>query len=418
MKNYPARSAASESGVTTLKFSIYGDQPSPLENPDFLLREFQIQQRVTVQVERMTWEEAWPKLLNFALRGGGPHFSQIGSIWTSTLVSMNALRPFSPQEIVNLGGRESFPDPAWQSVMLFDRPDVWGVPFTAFTYVVAYRRDLLQRAGVDERAAFASPEAMFETLQKLQTIGMSAPFVLPSGEPYRARVHLAASWIWGAGGDFVSEDGQHMLIDRPEARAGLKHFFNLYRYLSPQDYRLTYNQCLQSFAQGRAAVTLASSAALASIRSANVSQVLDNLGVATMPGVPWIGGSNLVVWREAQMYPDLERAALALGKYLTSPDAQRKYAAASNAIPARSAALSQLAVEPTSLREILAQVLSAGRSYKPVLIWVRMLNDLSRTFDAITAAVLADPDLDIDHALTQHLTPLAQRYDLMLSAGH
>ncbi len=61
--------------MNTLKFSIYGDQPSSLENPDFLLREFQTQQHVTVQVERMAWEEAWPKLLNFALRGGGPHLS-------------------------------------------------------------------------------------------------------------------------------------------------------------------------------------------------------------------------------------------------------------------------------------------------------------------------------------------------------
>jgi multiple sugar transport system substrate-binding protein len=407
-----------DQGMTAIKFSIYGDQSSPLENPDFLLGEFHAQHHVTVQVERLAWEEAWPKLLNFALHGGGPHISQIGSIWTSTLVSMNALRPFTPQEVASLGGREAFLRPTWQSVTLPNQPGVWGVPFTAFTYIVLYRRDLLQCAGVDEGVAFASPEAMIETLRKLRAAGISAPLVLPAGEPYRARVHLAASWIWGAGGDFVGEDGHDVLIDQSEARAGLKCFFNLYHYLSPRDHHLTYDECLQSFAQGRVAVTLASSAALALIRSARVSQVLDNLGVAAMPGVPWIGGSNLVVWREAQMYPDLDRAALALAKYLTSPLAQMKYAAASNAIPARSAALSQMVVEPASLREIFAQVLSAGRSYKPVLMWVRMLNDLSRTFDAITADVLADPALDIDRALTQHLTPLAQRYDLMLSTDH
>jgi ABC-type glycerol-3-phosphate transport system substrate-binding protein len=118
------------------------------------------------------------------------------------------------------------------------------------------------------------------------------------------------------------------------------------------------------------------------------------------------------------MYPDLNRAALALIKFLTSPAAQVKYAAASNAIPARSTALSQLAVEPVSLHETFAQVLRTGRSYKPVLIWVRMLNDLRRAFDAITAEVLTNLDRDVDVALTQHLTPLAQRYNLMLSADH
>ncbi len=68
--------------MTEIQFSIYGDQPSPLEDPAFLF-EFQSQHHVDVQVSRMAWNEAWPKLLNFALHGGGPHLSQIGSIWTS-----------------------------------------------------------------------------------------------------------------------------------------------------------------------------------------------------------------------------------------------------------------------------------------------------------------------------------------------
>ena len=61
--------------------------------------------------------------------------------------------------------------------------------------------------------------------------------------------------------------------------------------------------------------------------------VIDNLGVAAVPGVPWIGGSDLVVWRDAQMYPDKERAALVLVKYLTSLPVQIKYAIASQYTP-------------------------------------------------------------------------------------
>ena len=402
--------------MTEIKFSIYGDQPSPLEEPGFLLQEFQSQHRVDVRVERMTWDEAWPKLLHFALYGGGPHISQIGSIWTSTLVSMNALRPFTAQEVTALGGTASFFAPTWQNAVLPAGSEVWGVPFTAFTYLVYYRRDLLRRAGVAEETAFASAEAMIETLKRLQAAGISSPLVIPSGNPYRARVHIAASWLWGAKGDFVSEDGRHVLFDRPEARAGLNAFFKLYRYLSPADRNLAYDECLHRFAQGEAAVTLAGSAAAAVIRSENVHHVLDNLGTAVVPGVPWIGGSNLVVWREAQMYPDRERAAISLARFLTSAAAQIKYAAASNAIPARSESLPHLRFEPVSLSQTLAQSLRAGRSYKPVLIWVRMLSDLSRAFDLITTEVLADSTLDVDLALTRHLTPLAQRFDLMLSA--
>jgi ABC-type glycerol-3-phosphate transport system substrate-binding protein len=144
--------------MTEIKFTIYGDQPSPLENPEFLLREFQERQRVTVQVERLTWEAAWPKLLNYALYGGGPHVSQIGSIWTSTLASMNALRPFVSREIDELGGTATFLEPTWRTAMLTKQSAAWGIPFTGFAYIVLYRRDLLRRAGVTEATAFTTPE--------------------------------------------------------------------------------------------------------------------------------------------------------------------------------------------------------------------------------------------------------------------
>lgn len=43
-----------------------------------------------------------------------------------------------------------------------------------------------------------------------------------------------------------------------------------------------------------------------------------------------------------------------------------------------------------------------------------MLNALGPAFDAITAEVLADKTGDIDRVLTKHLTPLAERFNLML----
>src|SRR5512143_3726410 len=112
--------------MTEIKFTIYGDQPSPLEDQKFLLEQFQNQHRITVHVERMNWESAWPKLLGFALYGGGPHVSQIGSIWTSTLVSMSALRPFTPREIDGLGSAAAFLEPAWRTAVLPGQSVSWG----------------------------------------------------------------------------------------------------------------------------------------------------------------------------------------------------------------------------------------------------------------------------------------------------
>ena len=116
------------------------------------------------------------------------------------------------------------------------------------------------------------------------------------------------------------------------------------------------------------------------------------------------------------MYPGIDRAALALVRFLTSHDAQLKYALAADAIPARRETWSQLHFEPAALDEAFKQSLRVGRCYRPVLIWVRMVNDLSREFDAMTAEVLAQRD--IDEVLGTHLAPLAQRYNLMLSLDH
>jgi multiple sugar transport system substrate-binding protein len=399
--------------MTEVKFSIYGDQFSPLEEPEFW-QEFQEQTSTSVQVERLAWNAAWPRLLNYALYGGGPHLAQIGSLWTSTLVSMNTLRPFTAHEVATLGGTDAFFAPTWESVRLPGSSNVWGIPFTGFTYSVYYRQDLLQRAGIAADTAFASAAAMAETLQRLQASGVSSPWVIPSGQPYRARVHIAASWIWGGGGDFVSDDGLSACFDQPVARAGLKSFFDLYRYLSPADYNLTYNECIQRFARGKSAVLIAGTSVPTAIQHEQVPSIIDNLGVAAVPGVPWIGGSDLVVWRDAQMYPDKEQAALLLVKYLTSLPVQIKYALAGSVFPARAEAMEHMTFEVPAGREVFAHNFRVGRSYKPVQIWVRMLNAFAPALDAITAEVLADKSNDIEHLLTKHLTPLAERFNLML----
>jgi multiple sugar transport system substrate-binding protein len=385
-----------------------------LEEPQFF-PEFRSRHHFDVRVSRMNWDEAWPKLLNYALYGGGPHISLIGSIWTSTLAAMHALRPISAGEVESLGGTRAFFAPTWQNAMLAEGGEAWAVPLTGFTYIVLYRRDLLERAGIAEQTAFESADAMLETLARLRGAGISSPLVLPSGSPHRARVHIAASWIWGAGGDFMSHDGRRVLFDGPEVRTGLNRFFQLYRHLSPADLNLSYGECLDRFARGQAAVTIASSSAPAIIRNTNMPQVMSNFGAAVVPGVPWVGGSNLVIWREAQLSREQERAVLLLVNFLADSATQVRYAYACDVIPARVEALPQVRFEPEVLNEVFQRSLDRGRAYRPAPIWVRMVSDLSRALDAVTADVLGDAMSDIDRSLSKRLGSLAQRFNLMLA---
>ncbi len=393
-----------------LEFSLITDNPDGVEILSHLLDEYEAQHRVHVRVRAMTWERAWPQLLEFAIYGRGPDISHVGSTWGTSLVMMNALRPFAPNEIAALGGPGAFVASVRQG-----EGEVWTVPWTAYTHVICYRRDLLKRAGVDEQTAFVTAEAMAETFRCLRSADIAIPWVI-SADPYPDVLHIAACWVWGAGGDFVSDDGKHPLFNQPQALAGLKTYFELYRYLPPFARPLSADQRFRLFAGGGAAATIIGSTWISeSAFREMASDVRENLGTAALPGVPWIGGDNLVIWRYTQSHPNRERAALSLANFLASRRAQVSYYQATGFLPARFDALSEVTFESRSLAQTFDRSFRTGQPYKTVSMWTTIEHQLSQTLDQIAGEVMADPAADVSAILNKHLDPLARRLDLMLS---
>jgi multiple sugar transport system substrate-binding protein len=256
---------------------------------------------------------------------------------------------------------------------------------------------------------------MLETVKKLSSAKISSPVLLPTIQPFGARIHISASWVWGAQGDFMSADGQDVLLAEPAALKGLSAFYKLYRVLSPADTNLTYDDCLQRFLAGNGAVICAGIGSQSVISQCNNRSVLDNLGIAALPGIPWIGGSNLVIWNETRMFPAQEKAALTLIRFLASVMAQKKYAINQNVIPARIEALAEMEFETPQLKEVCEKSLRTGRSYHAGPGWMRMLSELRYRFDVITTEVLSDREMDIDKILEKHLVPVADRFKLLIS---
>ncbi len=395
--------------MSELFLTVYGDHPHPLGDPAFLLNQFP----TPVRVSWMQFEQAWPKLLDYALNGNGPHISLIGSVWTSTLRSMNVLRPFSTQEINSLGGASAFFPSGW-NVFQPGENEIWGIPFELFTYLVLYRKDRLAQAGVNEASAFSSPQAMVETVQRLKSAGVPSPLVLPSGKPFPARPHLLASWIWGAGGNFIDPSGRSVCFTEPKAIRAMADFFSLYRLQTPADCGLDVRECLDRFASGSASIVIAGITGQQVVEQVHHAEVLANIGVAPLPGVPWVGGSEMVIWKEARMNPETERAALELTRFLTTPAAQEKIAAAQHTIPARAESLAQHAYSIPAYRTAVEKTVRTGRSYPRVNQWVSTLRLLRSAFDMITAEVIKKPDDDVAEILQRQLNPLVNRVNLML----
>ena len=401
--------------MPTLKFSFISDDLLRIEIISGLMRDFERKYNIKIQPQILSWNDAWQQILDFSLRGEAPDVSHIGSSWSSSLSAMNALRAFTPEEINELGGSEAFFQTAWRSAYTSDDPSVWAIPWSTFTYVLIYRRDLIAKAGVDEFKAFDTAQAMDNTLAALQESGVKTPWAIETSSTWDL-IHIAASWVWGAGGNYMSVDGRQVLVHKPQALAGLGDFFALFRYLSPESRFLSAQQSYDLFRQGKCAVTVAAGDSIRDLLNDDFSapEVISNLGTAALPGSPWIGGDNLVIWKNTRASQSHTKAVLDFVRYLTSKDVQINLYQSAGILPTRVDAFNQLSLDPPSLRQTVARVFNRGQSHPSYKQWGRFETELRQSFAYILADLLGDPPAEVNATLEKYLLPLGRRIELML----
>ncbi|MBN1659821.1 MAG: extracellular solute-binding protein [Anaerolineae bacterium] len=367
-------------------------------NPHALaLPSFEARQHVQVHVQHMDWDGAWDRLLRVALDGQGPDVSEIGSTWLGSLVDMNALRPVEGAS-QTLGDLEHFfPAARWAITRPGDRR-VWAVPFLTDTRVVYYRRDWLKEAGVDEAAAFQSPASLAATLDRLQSCGFAVPWAMPTRG--RDVVYTAASFIWAAGGRFRTQDGRQFRLGEPEALAGLCTFFDLHRFLAPPAQGLDVVGMDALFRQGQAAAVLSGPWLLATLSQDAWSEA--DVGIAPVPGVPFIGGTHLVIWQHARY----ELKIAKLMQYLTGPEVQRRCLREMGNLPARVDVLNDEPYAGDPRYQAFAHSLKSGRvltvSYRWAAVEKRLVDMLSRLWSDL----VANPELDLEAEIAVRVNTL------------
>jgi multiple sugar transport system substrate-binding protein len=277
--------------------------------------------------------------------------------------------------------------------------------------VIYYRRDWLARAGVDEENAFGSAAQVDETLAKLLASGVAQPWAVPT-LPTLNTLHNAISWVWGAGGDCVSADGRLVLFHKPEAIAGWRAYFDLHRYLAPQNRRLRAGDSNVLFRRGEVGAILSGPWTLHSLLMGETQpDVKANFGVALPPGDSFVGGSHLIVWKHSHQ----ARLALELIQHLTSHTSQTaSMQLAPDLLPGRYDALdaSPLAQHPGY--HLLSAGVRFGRSFPAVPRWGLVEDKLAAALNEVWADVLAQPAVDLDALLHRKLDPPAKRLEYTL----
>ena len=391
-----------------IEFSSMVGSYIPDEFPS--IREFEAQSRIKVQQKRMLWSNAWQELLQVALYFKGPDVSEIGTTWLGSLMGMEALRPFSPLEIKSLGGASAFSSASWDSCHEPGETQVLAIPWYLDLRLIYYRRDWLQKAGVDESTAFLTSQNILDTMQQLKSSGFTTPLAMDIlGDSPRV-VHNIASWIWESGGDFRSHDGRQVMLKEVKTLEAIVSYFKLGQFLVPGTFGLEETYANQAFADGRAAAIISSERFYLSLKAGRTQvnpEIIKNLGVAPLLSIPYLGGANLVTWRHTFH----DKSAIDLIHFLTNPLTLKAIYEQYMVIPARIEVLKTLPLALDPYYSVFQRAVMTGRVIPGFYRWAGVENRLNVTFHQLWSDLLANPDIDPEDEVPRRVIDMANRLE-------
>jgi ABC-type glycerol-3-phosphate transport system substrate-binding protein len=138
------------------------------------------------------------------------------------------------------------------------------------------------------------------------------------------------------------------------------------------------------------------------------------VAVTTLPGVPWIGGDHLVVWKNVLADAEQEKAALDLVKYLSKVETQIQLFRMENILPARADAYDELTFPLETTKPTLDKVLQMGRPHPGLRLWRRIEAFLDEMLLDIGSSVLRQPTVSPSNISLQMLDDYEQKLSAVL----
>lgn len=391
--------------MSQLELSLTYNFPDALKDA---LQLFTEETNIQVNVQVLDHEQR-NQLSDFALHKTGPDVSEIGNTWLGNLVAMNALRPFAPGDLQTMNGPSAFLAGDWQACSHGGQQ--YAIPWRSDTRVIYYRRDLLAQAGVDEKTAFATIPHMQQTLTRLQTLG-TPPLALNTTKNPMI-IHLAAPWVWQAGGNFAAADGRRTLFCEPEALAGFQTFFETFApAIRPDTQHLNDGEATDLYVAGGASVIVTGHWVAYLLQGRDwLPSVREETGVALTPGIPYNGVMALIIWKHSHK----EKEALKLVEFLTRPDVQAKYVQDAGYLPVLKEVYDAPPYTTEPRFQMIRQSIQAGRHLNAIYMWGLVEDQLTVALNGIWQAIYANPEADFAAVIKNKLKPVAARLDRMLS---
>ncbi|MDP9045305.1 MAG: extracellular solute-binding protein [Pseudomonadota bacterium] len=177
---------------------------------------------IAVTLQRVAWKDARDQLLREAAVGRGPDVVHIAFVWTRELARAGVLRA-----IDDLNVNQVLPIGDFVAADLVrEAGRTYGVPWTADTWAMVYRTDLLEQAGVPHLPS-SWDELLAASAQVKQKTGKYG-FVFPGGSGSSGGMWFLANYYWWSHGvELVSghADGSFSIgLDRAAIASAMQYF--------------------------------------------------------------------------------------------------------------------------------------------------------------------------------------------------
>jgi multiple sugar transport system substrate-binding protein len=363
----------------TVRFWVMNNGPDPVGDTEEIVKPFEKETGIDVKVQLVSWEVQFDRIRNAAVSGEGPDVTQAGTTQVPFFAALGGFEDLSDR-VDEIGGEDAYAPGVWKTTQVVGRQGTWSVPWFTEARSIYYRKDLLEKAGVDPATAFDTWDSFRATLEKLKSSGAvdnkdTYAFGSPGKQAFDL-VHHVMPFVWDAGGAELSEDASKSTIASPEAQEGVEFVADLLPagLYDPTALEKDGTQVEESFKGGRLAVWIGGPWVLSTIPrkddDAWSAEARKNVGVAPMPEGPsgsaytFVGGSNLQMFKSSEN----KDAAWELMKFLSQDSTQKAYANLMGFFPARLAPQEQAAKKDANYGSFF-EAIQDGRTYAPIPQW-------------------------------------------------
>jgi multiple sugar transport system substrate-binding protein len=214
----------------TIRFSVFSSVAESPQMKRFTADFEELHPNITVEFEPVPSGRAREKLLTQIAGGNAPDSAFVDAGFVQELASRGALLNLDPyiagSDVV---ATEDYVE-GFRNTALLDG-SMYGLPFDGETTGLFYRTDLFAEAGIE------GPPATWEEFEQT-----AAALTDPAKQQYGVAIFSTEAayywypWLWQAGGNTLSDDGQDIAFDSPEGVEAAEFYVNLAQNYAPPDY--------------------------------------------------------------------------------------------------------------------------------------------------------------------------------------